>query len=236
MSQCGPRSDFSGPTSGCTSCVAIMRGNQLVVANAGDSRCVISRKGEAYNLSRDHKPGLEVERDRILKAGGFIHAGRVNGSLNLTRAIGDMEFKQNKFLSAEKQIGLLVKSTVSGFHSCTIEIDDERLGSGLLYMLESVTHALSMCVNSQITIKDSMGTYLQYAALTTRSYETLSGASDMSIDLSGENEADGPKPPSNETPTPLNQTPTPSNEIPSLSSPSFRGKLLSNSGLAAGVY
>lgn len=100
----GPHSDFTGPTSGCTACVAIMRNSQLIVANAGDSRCVISRKGEAYNLSRDHKPGLEVERERILKAGGFIHAGRVNGSLNLTRAIGDMEFKQNKFLSAEKQI------------------------------------------------------------------------------------------------------------------------------------
>ncbi|KAL3650930.1 hypothetical protein CASFOL_007333 [Castilleja foliolosa] len=100
----GPHSDFSGPTSGCTACVAIVRENQLVVANAGDSRCVISRNGQAYNLSRDHKPELEVERDRILKAGGFIHAGRVNGSLNLARAIGDMEFKQNKFLPAEKQI------------------------------------------------------------------------------------------------------------------------------------
>ncbi|KAE9452138.1 hypothetical protein C3L33_15952, partial [Rhododendron williamsianum] len=100
----GPHSDFSGPTSGCTSCVAIVRNNQLVVANAGDSRCVISRKGQAYNLSRDHKPDLEAERERILKAGGFIHAGRVNGSLNLSRAIGDMEFKQNKFLPAEKQI------------------------------------------------------------------------------------------------------------------------------------
>lgn len=100
----GPHSDFTGPTSGCTACVAIIRNNQLIVANAGDSRCVISRKGEAYNLSRDHKPGLEIERERILKAGGFIHSGRVNGSLNLTRAIGDMEFKQNKFLSAEKQI------------------------------------------------------------------------------------------------------------------------------------
>ncbi|KAI3454002.1 hypothetical protein Pfo_010665 [Paulownia fortunei] len=100
----GPHSDFSGPTSGCTACVAIIRENQLVVANAGDSRCVISRNGQAYNLSRDHKPDLEVERDRILKAGGFIHAGRVNGSLNLARAIGDMEFKQNKFLPAEKQI------------------------------------------------------------------------------------------------------------------------------------
>ncbi|KAL3329712.1 hypothetical protein AABB24_033859 [Solanum stoloniferum] len=100
----GPHSDFPGPTSGCTACVAIIRENQLIVANAGDSRCVISRKGQAYNLSRDHKPDLEIERERILKAGGFIHAGRVNGSLNLARAIGDMEFKQNKFLPAEKQI------------------------------------------------------------------------------------------------------------------------------------
>ncbi|XP_026660606.1 probable protein phosphatase 2C 11 isoform X2 [Phoenix dactylifera] len=100
----GPHSDFSGPTSGCTACVAVIRNNQLIVANAGDSRCVISRKGQAYNLSRDHKPELDVEKERILKAGGFIHAGRVNGSLNLARAIGDMEFKQNKFLPAERQI------------------------------------------------------------------------------------------------------------------------------------
>ncbi|CAO2815972.1 unnamed protein product [Amaranthus hypochondriacus] len=100
----GPHSDFAGPTSGCTACVAVLRNNQLLVANAGDSRCVISRKGQAYNLSRDHKPELEAERERILRAGGFIHAGRVNGSLNLARAIGDMEFKQNKFLPVEKQI------------------------------------------------------------------------------------------------------------------------------------
>ncbi|KAK4274500.1 hypothetical protein QN277_017708 [Acacia crassicarpa] len=100
----GPHSDFAGPTSGSTACVAIIRNNQLIVANAGDSRCVISRNGQAYNLSRDHKPDVEAEKERILKAGGFIHAGRVNGSLNLARAIGDMEFKQNKFLPAEKQI------------------------------------------------------------------------------------------------------------------------------------
>ncbi|KAJ9189896.1 hypothetical protein P3X46_001146 [Hevea brasiliensis] len=100
----GPHSDFLGPNAGSTACVAMIRNNQLVVANAGDSRCVISRKGQAYNLSKDHKPDLEVERDRILKAGGFIQIGRVNGSLNLARAIGDAEFKQNKSLPAEKQI------------------------------------------------------------------------------------------------------------------------------------
>jgi len=100
----GPHGDFSGPTSGSTACVALLRNNQLIVANAGDSRCVLSRNGQSYNLSRDHKPELEIERDRIFRAGGFIHAGRINGSLNLARAIGDVEFKQNKFLPAEKQI------------------------------------------------------------------------------------------------------------------------------------
>uniref|UniRef100_A0A0D9WSQ0 protein-serine/threonine phosphatase n=1 Tax=Leersia perrieri TaxID=77586 RepID=A0A0D9WSQ0_9ORYZ len=72
----GPHSDFAGPNCGSTACVAIVKNNQLVVANAGDSRCVISRNGQAYNLSRDHKPELEAERERILKAGGYIQMGR----------------------------------------------------------------------------------------------------------------------------------------------------------------
>ncbi|WVZ79166.1 hypothetical protein U9M48_026777, partial [Paspalum notatum var. saurae] len=100
----GPHSDFTGPNCGSTACVALVRNKQLVVANAGDSRCVISRNGQAYNLSRDHKPELEAERERIQSAGGYIQMGRVNGTLNLSRAIGDMEFKQNKFLSPDKQI------------------------------------------------------------------------------------------------------------------------------------
>ncbi|KAG6734124.1 hypothetical protein I3842_01G257400 [Carya illinoinensis] len=104
LSEEGPHSDFDGPNCGSTACVAIIRKNLLVVANAGDSRCVISKKGQAYNLSKDHKPDLEIEKDRILKAGGFIQYGRVNGSLNLARAIGDVEFKQNKHMPAEKQI------------------------------------------------------------------------------------------------------------------------------------
>ncbi|XP_065633150.1 probable protein phosphatase 2C 60 isoform X1 [Quercus suber] len=100
----GPHSDYHGPNSGSTACVAIIQNNQVVVANAGDSRCVMCKKGQAYNLSEDHKPDLELEKERILKAGGFIQFGRVNGSLNLARAIGDVEFKQNRSLPADRQI------------------------------------------------------------------------------------------------------------------------------------
>ncbi|KAM0862482.1 hypothetical protein ACQ4PT_045247 [Festuca glaucescens] len=100
----GHHSDFEGPTCGSTACVAIIRNDRLVVANAGDSRCVISRKGQSHDLSRDHKPDLAAERERIQHAGGFVVAGRVNGSLNLSRAIGDMELKNNLRFPADRQI------------------------------------------------------------------------------------------------------------------------------------
>jgi protein phosphatase 1G len=51
----GPHSDFDGPTSGSTACVAIIRNNLLFVANAGDSRCVISRNGQVTSKWKTSK-------------------------------------------------------------------------------------------------------------------------------------------------------------------------------------
>jgi protein phosphatase 1G len=69
--------------------VALLRNKQLIVANAGDSRCVLCRGGQAVDMSFDHKPESVIERDRITKAGGCVTVdGRVNGGLNLSRAIG----------------------------------------------------------------------------------------------------------------------------------------------------
>lgn len=44
---------------------------------------------QAQELSKDHKPNLVDEKQRILEAGGYVQLGRVNGSLNLSRAIGE---------------------------------------------------------------------------------------------------------------------------------------------------
>jgi protein phosphatase 1G len=57
---------------GCTAVVAVKRGSELYVANAGDSRGVLSRAGKAVALSEDHKPAHETERSRIIAAGGFL--------------------------------------------------------------------------------------------------------------------------------------------------------------------
>lgn len=96
--------EFSGPHSGCTAIVALVRGRRLYVANAGDSRCLLSRNGVAVAMSHDHKPTDEPELARITRAGGQVFDGRVNGSLNLSRAIGDLEYKQNKELPASDQM------------------------------------------------------------------------------------------------------------------------------------
>ena len=93
----------SDRNAGCTSVVAVLHGSTLYCANAGDSRCVLCRGGEAVDMSMDHKPQLDSERQRILKAGGFVSDGRVNGSLALSRAIGDLEFKRSSELGPEDQ-------------------------------------------------------------------------------------------------------------------------------------
>jgi len=89
---------------GCTSVVAVIRADRLWVGNAGDSRAVLCRNGQAVAMSIDHKPNDTIEKQRIEHAGGFICHGRVNGNLNLSRAIGDLEFKTNKSLEPEKQV------------------------------------------------------------------------------------------------------------------------------------
>jgi len=53
----------------------------------------LSRGGTAVALSADHKPEDEPERSRIQRAGGVVtNDGRVNGGLNLSRALGNLFF------------------------------------------------------------------------------------------------------------------------------------------------
>jgi hypothetical protein len=90
---------------GATAVVAVILGNKLTVANAGDSRAILCRNGMAYALSADHKPLQDREMRRIRNAGGFVnHFGRVNGNLNLSRSIGDLKYKQVPGLSPAEQM------------------------------------------------------------------------------------------------------------------------------------
>ncbi|KAF7455800.1 putative protein phosphatase 2C [Cryptosporidium felis] len=94
---------------GTTAVVAIIvpsegeRPPYLVVANAGDSRAVLSRSGQAIALTHDHKPELPLENERILRAHGTVENGRVDGNLNMSRTLGDLQYKSDESLSPEEQ-------------------------------------------------------------------------------------------------------------------------------------
>jgi serine/threonine protein phosphatase PrpC len=89
---------------GCTSNVILIKNKTLYVANAGDSRSIASKNKIAQELSFDHKPDNEKEKARIIKAGGSVVEGRVDGNLNLSRALGDLRYKKDKNLKPEEQM------------------------------------------------------------------------------------------------------------------------------------
>lgn len=66
----------------------------LLSANVGDSRGILSRRGRAVDLTRDHKPNDDQEKARILAMGEKIewdHYCKVHRvrNLSLSRAMGD---------------------------------------------------------------------------------------------------------------------------------------------------
>ena len=95
--------------SGTTAVVALVRGNRMWLANAGDSRAILCRqkhtssgKSMSYgpvDLTTDHKPDSPDEKQRILQMGGHVTPAGANGAparvwhklrgLAMSRSIGD---------------------------------------------------------------------------------------------------------------------------------------------------
>ncbi|KAL1807462.1 hypothetical protein DCAR_0726822 [Daucus carota subsp. sativus] len=78
---------------GTTALTALVLGRHLLVANVGDSRAVLCRKGVAVPMSQDHRPSYISELKRIKELGGYIEDGYLNGELAVTRALGDWYMK-----------------------------------------------------------------------------------------------------------------------------------------------
>lgn len=80
--------------SGSTAVCAIVSPTHIFFGNCGDSRGILSRDRKIFFSTQDHKPVNPIEKERIQKAGGSVMIQRVNGSLAVSRALGDYEYKQ----------------------------------------------------------------------------------------------------------------------------------------------
>ncbi|CAN8233965.1 unnamed protein product [Cochlearia groenlandica] len=98
----------TGFDGGSTAVTAVLINKKtLWVANVGDSRAIVCRRGKAKQVSVDHDPGNDQERDMIESKGGFVtnrpgDVARVNGLLAVSRVFGDKNLKA--YLNIEPDI------------------------------------------------------------------------------------------------------------------------------------
>lgn len=76
----------------------------IYFANCGDSRAVLCRSGQVCFSTEDHKPYSPLEKERIESAGGSVTIQRINGSLAVSRALGDFSYKGAENRTASQQM------------------------------------------------------------------------------------------------------------------------------------
>lgn len=74
--------------------------NKIYQVNLGDSRSILTGYDQDCHMTTiisetiDHEPDNDIESARIVKAGGYVNHGRVNGYLAVARAFGDFSLKK----------------------------------------------------------------------------------------------------------------------------------------------
>eukprot|EP01087_Luapelamoeba_hula_P010075 TRINITY_DN2651_c0_g1_i1.p1 TRINITY_DN2651_c0_g1~~TRINITY_DN2651_c0_g1_i1.p1 ORF type:complete len:411 (+),score=83.96 TRINITY_DN2651_c0_g1_i1:81-1313(+) len=135
MADCAKTKDCSGSTLA----VVVIKDNNMLVANVGDSEIVIcGEEGKAITLTEIHNPKRNpAEGERVKAAGGNLYRDRVAHpvlnpmvmSIAVSRAIGDYGFKAGEFTS-NKPSGLVADPYLNSLtlrrnkhHFCIIACD-----------------------------------------------------------------------------------------------------------------
>ena len=102
-------------SSGSCGVIAMIKNNQLIISNTGDSRVVLFKNGKVFFVTQDHKPDSESEKQRIQNSGGQIYQSPsiipiyqngkkvslpwrvLPGRLSVSRTFGDIEAKHEKY-------------------------------------------------------------------------------------------------------------------------------------------
>ncbi|KAF3705905.1 Protein phosphatase 1B [Channa argus] len=94
----------------------------IYFANCGDSRAMLCRSGQVCFSTEDHKPYNPLEKERIESAGGTVSVQRINGSLAVSRALGDFSYKgaenrtpSEQMVSPEPEVCVVERSLADEF-------------------------------------------------------------------------------------------------------------------------
>uniref|UniRef100_A0A3Q4H3D6 protein-serine/threonine phosphatase n=1 Tax=Neolamprologus brichardi TaxID=32507 RepID=A0A3Q4H3D6_NEOBR len=103
--------------SGSTAVGILLSPDHFFFINCGDSRAVLYRNSQVCFSTLDHKPCNPRERERIQNAGGSVMIQRVNGSLAVSRALGDYDYKcvdgkgpTEQLVSPEPEVFVMVRA------------------------------------------------------------------------------------------------------------------------------
>uniref|UniRef100_A0A668TC51 Protein phosphatase 1B n=1 Tax=Oreochromis aureus TaxID=47969 RepID=A0A668TC51_OREAU len=90
--------------SGSTAASVLISPRHIYFINCGDSRTLLCHDGQVVFYTEDHKPFNPREKERIQNAGGSVTLQRINGSLAVSRALGDFDFKEVDWRSQTEQL------------------------------------------------------------------------------------------------------------------------------------
>jgi len=117
--------------SGTTCTALLITPKHFLFINCGDSRTILSRdkkkdeNSTVHFSTDDHKPTNLEEKQRITAAGGVVITQRINGSLAVSRALGDFDYKEDENLpqtaqlvSAEPDVSVVERDTATDQFIC----------------------------------------------------------------------------------------------------------------------
>eukprot|EP01129_Flabellula_baltica_P015278 TRINITY_DN7646_c0_g1_i1.p1 TRINITY_DN7646_c0_g1~~TRINITY_DN7646_c0_g1_i1.p1 ORF type:complete len:334 (-),score=59.01 TRINITY_DN7646_c0_g1_i1:28-1029(-) len=82
-----------GLEDGSTATLSIIWNDQITIAHAGDCRAIVYDDGDFIQLTDDHLPSTEIERERIERHGGSVRNDRIKGRLGVSRCFGAYPYK-----------------------------------------------------------------------------------------------------------------------------------------------
>ncbi|KAL4940179.1 hypothetical protein BDV06DRAFT_213708 [Aspergillus oleicola] len=160
---------------GSTASIALvdLRRGVLVVGNVGDSHIILAEKDSGKwdvkgvsRLTTSHKPESPEEKQRIEQAGGQIHEQHAItriGSLNMSRALGDLQYK-NPLISVtsvkqnEAQDIATTEQSSKKDDLIIVQMSSRRveLGRDKQYMLALTTDGITNIIDDNTLMKNMM--------------------------------------------------------------------------------